>query len=99
MFEAFEVLLERGREPLSTQGAMSGLYAPSQDLKDSNSIFFSSSLLQVTTGWETLTQTPVTVRSPLAPASSVTPLSTWPMTRGDCGTLEESGIHTSGDRG
>ncbi len=57
------------------------------------------SLLQVTTEWETLTQIPVTVRSPLAPASSVTPLSTWPRRRGDSATLEESGNPTLGGHG
>lgn len=60
--------------------------------------FISSSLRQVTTGWETPTQTRVTVRSPLAPASSVTPRSTWPRRRGGSVTLEESGIHTLWER-
>lgn len=60
--------------------------------------FISSSLRQVTTGWEMPTQTRVTVRSPLAPASSVTPRSTWPRRRGGSVTLEESGIHTLWER-
>ncbi len=53
-----------------------------------------SSLLQVTSGQGTPIRTLVTVRSLLAPASSVTPLSTWPRRRGDSVTLE-SGSPTS----
>lgn len=61
-----------------------------------NVIIFSSPL-QATTGWEMPTQTPVTVKSPLAPVSSVTPLSTWPKKKEDSVIPEESENPTSGD--
>lgn len=105
-FYVWSFVLERGRDPahsnLNSDSLETFTYALMYYIQHQHFIVPcapSSSLLQVTTGWETPTQTLATVRSPLAPASSVTPLLTWPRRRGDSATLEESGNRTSGVRG